>query len=545
MPTLSVKKNELLNLLKKEYTDDELEKIVFDYGLELDDITEESGETIYKFDIPANRYDLLCIYGLADALRCYLNNYVFKDIKLDLCANVVSKDAVPSRPVLACAIIRGFDSSMITHFIDYQEKLHHTIGRNRALLAIGTHDADKIKFPVHYSEMEPRNINFIPLNGVKKINGTELFDYFQNDIKIRRYLKLLGSRENLYPVVSDQVGILSVPPIINSDRSKITQETKNIFIEVTGTDLHRVNTALKLILYNFRTPNMYSINIQGGLNTPIFHNRKFHLTVDEVNKELGLNLTGDQISNNLVRMMHSVKLNENDLDIQTPDIRADVINKCDLIEDIAISFGYNNFIRSQPNIYTCGREDDLNCFSDKVRTGCAMAGYSEIVSLTLVSKNENIGESIEITNPKSIECEALRASLIPGLLKSLNANQQYPMPIKIFEVSDVVILKNMVGVNQRNLAACYAGKNSGLEEVQGVLSYILYNSGITDFTYEEKDDKWFFSGRGAVLKIDGVVAGKLGVIDPIWCNHFKIPFSCSIFEVNLEILFSYFKKNIR
>jgi phenylalanyl-tRNA synthetase beta chain len=75
MPTIGVKKRLLDSALGASYTSKELEDILFDYGLELDDIEEvgipNEGDYVYKIEIPANRYDLLCVEGLGRALRVF------------------------------------------------------------------------------------------------------------------------------------------------------------------------------------------------------------------------------------------------------------------------------------------------------------------------------------------------------------------------------------------------------------------------------------------------------------------------------------------
>eukprot|EP00126_Sphaerothecum_destruens_P007301 Sdes_comp19790_c0_seq2m11881 len=88
MPTVSVNKNQILQKLGKVYTDEEFFDLCFDFGIELDEITSErimvekeqgknaagdfSDEVIYKIDVPANRYDLLCIEGIATSLLVFL-----------------------------------------------------------------------------------------------------------------------------------------------------------------------------------------------------------------------------------------------------------------------------------------------------------------------------------------------------------------------------------------------------------------------------------------------------------------------------------------
>lgn len=88
MPTVGVVRDDLFAALGRQYSQDEFEDLCFEFGIELDDVTSEaqmvakergegaaadlSDKVIYKIDVPANRYDLLCIEGIARALRVFL-----------------------------------------------------------------------------------------------------------------------------------------------------------------------------------------------------------------------------------------------------------------------------------------------------------------------------------------------------------------------------------------------------------------------------------------------------------------------------------------
>ena len=45
--------------------------------------------------------------------------------------------------------------------------------------------------------------------------------------------------------------ILSLPPLINSDHSKIKLSTKNVFIEMTATDITKAKIALNTFISMF------------------------------------------------------------------------------------------------------------------------------------------------------------------------------------------------------------------------------------------------------------------------------------------------------
>ena len=83
------------------------------------------------------------------------------------------------------------------------------------------------------------------------MNAVELFDVFRSDIKMKKFLPILEPFDK-YPVFHDQSGqVLSLPPIINSEATKITLDTKNVFIEITGTDIMKTKVCLAVLAAQF------------------------------------------------------------------------------------------------------------------------------------------------------------------------------------------------------------------------------------------------------------------------------------------------------
>lgn len=159
------------------------------------------------------------------------------------------------RPVILGAVIRNvtFTQESYDSFIDLQDKLHQNLGRRRTLMSMGTHDLDTIQGPFVYKALPPKDIKFVALKQTQEMDAVELFDFLRVDpnMKLKPYLHIIEDAPR-YPVIYDSNGVvLSLPPIINSEHSKITMETKNIFFDITGTDLTKVTNALKIIVASF------------------------------------------------------------------------------------------------------------------------------------------------------------------------------------------------------------------------------------------------------------------------------------------------------
>lgn len=560
MPTISVNKRHLADKLNSIISDDLIEEMLFSFGLELDDIVHEGGETFYKIEIPANRYDLLCLEGLTNALLPFNNKGAFIDIEPTSSPYVVVQENDVYRPYIACAVINDidFNQSVYDSFIDYQDKLHSSLGRNRSIIAIGTHDLDTFEFPVFYRAEDPEKIRFTPLNQEGCMSGLEIHKFYSSDNKMKSYAKLLQEK---YPVFVDNNNeVLSLPPLINSNRTKISLKTKNVFVEVTGTDLNKVNIALKMVLYCFRGKSILQVEIkkkeetteeridnivlsdhkEAKRYTPEINEYTFEFGLFEMQDELGIKIYPEEIKKLLEKMMHSVSIYDEKIVVKVSDVRSDVLHKVDIVEDLAIAFGYNNFYRRNPLIYTIGNELPINKFSNRLREEMAQMGYNEVLTLSLLSKKDSLGdqEYVTLDNPKSSECEVLRNMLLPGLLKTAHINQHTGVPMKIFEIGDCV---DGTGKNKRKLCVCFVNKVDNLENVIGACSLLLQKLGL-GFKYVEKEVDYYFEGRSCEIIVNSCAIGLLGVVHCDVCVSFRIPFPVSSFEIDLDLLFELYNE---
>ena len=177
---------------------------------------------------------------------------------------------------------------------------------------------------------------------------------------------------------------------------------------------------------------------------------------------------------------------KNLIDVSIPPTRADVLHQCDVMEDVAIAYGFNNLPRSFPSKSgTVAQPLMINKLSDIVRQEAAMAGWSEVMPLILCSHDENFawlnrkddGETaVKLANPKTAEYQLVRTSLLPGLLKTVRENKHHSVPIKIFEVGDVAfkdLSLERKSRNERHFAAAWYGKTSGFEVVHGLMDRIM------------------------------------------------------------------------
>ncbi|KAF7703932.1 putative phenylalanine--tRNA ligase beta subunit [Cucumispora dikerogammari] len=543
MPTLKIATKRITTALNLNV--EELENILFDFGLELDEQIREEEVEFCKIEVPANRYDLLTPNNLINSLKIFLGRAFFEDLNIEkgkdneyISINPI-QDKRADRGYVASAIIYGLnlsDEETYEDFIAYQEILHQNLGRDREFISIGTHDFDKIKFPIYYKQLD-ENYKFIPLKETEEIELKNLKKMYisKNDKKMVKYCNLMA--KNLYVFVDETNEILSVPPVINSEYSKLNSNTKNVFIEVTGTDELRVQSALKFILYAFRGNRIASVKV--GNETLSLNNYIFEIPIQKIQTELGIPISLEVCKKNLEKMMHCVKIEAEKLIISVPDIRDDILHEVDLFEDISIPYGFNNFENKLPDFFSAGKEIKRNQISDKIRHEISACGFSEVLNLNLMQEEEHnlFQKAVAYTeNPSSIDCEVLRSTQIPGLIKCVVSNQHLPLPLRMFEVGEITQLEdNDVGfINKKYVSGIIGDQVDHFEEIQGICSHLFERLGHSDFKYVEIEDKRYLKLRGGKIIVNGVEIGTFGIISPEILNYYRLNIVCTVFEFDLE-----------
>lgn len=405
------------------------------------------------------------------------------------------------RPLVSGAVLRNikFTPDRYESFIALQDKLHQNLARQRTLVSIGTHDLDTLKGPFTYEALPPEEIKFVPLNQEKEMNGKELMAFYEKDKHLGRYLHIIRDSP-VYPVIYDSNRtVCSLPPIINGNHSKITVDTKNVFIEITATDKTKVEIVNQILVATFsqycsepftvEPVNIVSPHNQQTRQTPDLTPRETQAEVSYINSRVGVSFSAKEICRLLQRMSYSSNPSQTDddrIDVHVPPTRADVLHQADIMEDVAVAYGFNKLPRFFPsNSATIAAPLAINKLGDILRTEAAMAGWSEVMPLTLCSHEENFAwlkrqddgtTAVRLQNPKTAEYQVVRTSLLPGILKTIRENKKHGVPMKVFEVGDVTfkdLSNERKSRNERHFAAAWYGRTSGFEAVHGLLDRLM------------------------------------------------------------------------
>ncbi len=541
MPVIKINLKKLEKYLGGKVSRNEIINIIPMIG---SDIESMENDYLYVEFFP-NRPDLYSLEGIARALKYYFEiesprEYYVKnsDIKI-----FVDKSVSDIRPYIVSCLIEGVrfeDEEDLENLINFQEDLHWALGRNRKKVAIGLHDYDKIRSRKFYY-LASKDEKFVPLNENREYSLEEILERLETG---KKYGYIL-SGYNKYPIIKDENGrIISFPPIINADFTKIDLNTRKIFVEMTGTDKFLLYKALNILALSFYERgceiNTVEIIYDGNIErTPRFEFEEYELRTDYVRKILGLNLMPNEIAKSLKRMGYIIKeVHDDKLKVLIPPYRVDIFHEIDLVEDVAIGYGYDKISGTIPKVFSIGKPDKFEEFSNKIRSILIGLGFNEVVTLTLTSKEFEHEcfieeDAIEIKNPIGVEYKNLRTSLIPSLLKFIYINRYKELPIKIFEIGNVFKVINGRVSEERNLCAMIYDTKTDVNDILQVLVAIEKYFGIK-FSFESIQKELCLRNRCYRIILDGEQLGIMGEISPIVLIRNKLSNPISFLEINLD-----------
>lgn len=501
-----------------------------------------------------NRPDIWNIEGLTRALRGFLG------IEQGLKEYVVGKPIVEVyvdprleniRPYIGCSVVKNvrLTDTIISGLMHLQDKLDQSYGRNRQRTSIGLYDFDLIKSPLHYTVAKPTEISFVPLAFDEKLTLKEILTKHPKGLE---YGHIVG-RHPVYPILlDDNHNVLSFPPVINSnDLGRITDQTKNVLVEVTGTIHETVLNTLKIVTLSLidRAGKAYSARVHylkddQAVITPNFENRTMDLSVEYVNKVSGLQLTATQIAVLLPKARLDVdKAGPDKVCVTIPCYRIDVMHPVDLIEDVTIAYGYDKIKPLWRKLPTTGELAGNQALLDTARQLMIGLGFQEVLTYTMTNeenlftkmacKQERI---VKIANPKAQTLTCLRNWLLPSLLEFLSNNLSVEYPQKIFELGKVTLLDEKRETRTRDeerLASAITHAGASFSEIKSHLDAFFVNFGLR-WQIRETWHSSFISGRVGAAIIEGTDVGILGEIHPKILNAWKLENPLVAYELNMN-----------
>ncbi len=531
---------------------DKLLEVLPMMGSDIEDFEDNN----FKVEFFPNRPDQLSVEGVARSLKGFLgiekglpcysqkksNMKVFVDEKLQ-----------HIRPYISFAVVENItmDDKKLKQVMDFQEDLHWVIGRDRKKVAIGIHNLDVIEPPFYYKATLPQENSFIPLDVEEEMTPAEILEYHETG---KKYATLVNKYER-YPLIVDKnKQVLSLPPIINGELTKLTEKTKNILIDVTGTDLKAVNQALNIISTSFaeaggKIKSLEIVYPDKIMETPDLDPKKRLVQVEKVRQITGLTLNEENIRELLNRSrMDAEIISPQELKVLVPAYRQDILHEVDLIENIAIQYCFNNIHSYLPDIATIAQTNNWYSSDNILRDIMIGLGYQEVMSLMLTNEENHYhrlrleeNERVEVAQPISQDRTMIRKSLLNGLMEFLEDNKHEELPQKIFEVGDVLYLdphEETCTQVFKKIAAAVTHSHANFTEIKSTVAAFFENLG-----YEMEIDSYehpsYISGRCAKVKTVSnenhtPILGFFGELHPEVISNFHLEYPVVAFELRFE-----------
>jgi len=548
MPVVTFDYNDFISILGYEIPKQDLIDRLPMIGADFDKV--EGDEISIEF-FP-DRPDLSSVEGVARAARAFfgfhlgLKTYTTQPSDVIL---TVDPSVKHIRPYVRCALVKNVNMTdeLITSLMDLQEKLHFGIGRNRKKVAIGVHNYEPVKSPFTYKAVDPQTVQFVPLAKIESMNLQDILTKHEKGVS---YAHLLDGF-HAYPLIVDvHNNVLSFPPIINGSLTEVTPFTTEIFIDVTGTNLSAVQYSLHIVTTALaeRGATIYTTTIHDKDKTyisPDLTPKTKSLSIPYVNKILGTTFTGPQIDECLQKMgFETTLVSKEQIDVKIPCWRADILHEIDLIEDVAIGYGYDTFKRDTPTALTFGKKLPYQSAYDKLRLAMIGFGFNEVTTFTISNEKDEykklgltVGKRVEIQNPIGEEYNCLRVSLLPSLLKILADNKHYSLPQQIFELGFVVDENNK---NRYHLGGIKSSAKAHFTECKSLVEALLREMGIKNTSIKEKDHPAFVQGRCAAVNYkDDTEIGYFGELHPKTITNFSLEHPIIAFEIDIPTLLSH------
>ena len=547
MPTIKLNKQVFEKLVGKKLPIEKLKDRISMLGTDLESIDCNDIEV----EIFPNRPDMLSEQGFARAFSSFigvktgLRKY---DVKKSGHKMIVEKSLPKEYPYAYSCIVKElkFDDEKIREVVQIQEKLGMTLLRKRKKGGIGLYPLEKIKFPIKFLGRDPNKIKFRPLEYPNEITGMQILSKHPTG---RTYAPLVEGWK-IFPIFEDSnKTIMSMPPIINShDVGKINETTKEIFLEVTGTDPHILKSAFNIMVTSLAEMGgqIYSIECkkQNGAKEDIPNLTPTKMDIDRTycNKWLGLNLKEKEVKQLLEKMGFAYQNKK----VLVPAYRADIMHQVDLFEDIAIAYGYENFEEEIPNVATSGEETAMEKLKNKIVETLVGLGLLELNTYNLANRkiqtelmNADL-PLIEVANAVSTEYNVLRAWMLPCLLEIFKNNRHHEYPQKIFDIGTVFSEDKKEETNVKEiqrLAVAICEEKADYTKIRQIFDYLMRMLNL-EYTIEETNHNSFINGRVARIKVDGIKVAYIGELNPQVFTNFGLEMPIACFELNLTEIYN-------
>ena len=576
MPVVDVSLGELQRLTGEETSEEEFKSDLFALGLEYEGETEEGK---MQLEFGPDRLDRLSVEGVARSLRYQYGSD--RGVALpktnDADWTIEVDESVPEqRPYVTGAIVRGLDldEAGLESLIQLQEKLHATMGRKRAKGAIGIHDLAMVKGEVlneesggnsiTYRGVAPDGDRFVALDSDAELTPGEVLEQHPTG---KKYADLVSEYDR-YPAIYDELGLFSFPPVINGRRTEVDTESRELLVELTGTDQWTIDRMCTIICYalSARGATIEDVEIEyadetrapddgASLMRPDLSVDRKAVSHDRIESILGVDLDADEVVDLFERSGLDATYTLGDdveYEVEIPPYRVDVLHPLDLIDDVGRAYGFNDLEPRYPDVSTVGGRHERSRLENVARTSLVGLGFEDLLNFHMISGEENYdrmrleagddalggGEAVTITEPYSEDYTMLRTWALPSLMMVLENNTHRAYPQDLAEIGLAAHRdesENTSVAEHRTVAAVLARSEASYEDAKSRLVALARAFG-KEVETPATEHPSFIPGRVADVVIDGETVGVIGEVHPEVVVEHDVEVPVAAFELRLDAL---------
>jgi phenylalanyl-tRNA synthetase beta chain len=542
VPVVNIKFERLKKLIPDVKMDKVIDMLPF-VALDIEGVDKD----IVRVEYNPNRPDLSSDYGVARALRGLLEIETgmpkFKLAGKSGLSVTVEATVRKIRPYVIAFVAKNgrLDDETLKQLIMMQEDLHNGVGRKRKKASIGIHNFDVIKFPVTYKTVKGDH-SFRPLDEPSELSINQIL----KNLEIGKQYGQILSAFDSYPLIVDSTGlVLSLPPIINGQATKVSDKCRNLFVEVTATDQKTAEDLLAILAITLYEAGfeIKTVSIDSGkrkIETPQMKARLISADMGYIDSILGLALDAKQIITCLKKSRLDAKAVANKIVCTIPRYRIDISDPIDISEEVAIGYGIYNLEPKFPNSLTTGKKNSLSIYLNAIRETLIGLGMIESLSFLLTSKDVQYKafgilskDELSVEGSKSTEHEILPNSLVPLLLQSLSYNIHEQYPQELFEIGKTFV-KSYSTIEERwSIGAVVAHADASYSNVKSRMQALLRSCFGKEAITIASTNHMFMEGRCAEVIFDNKPIGVLGEIVPNAVENFRLRVPVAAFEINL------------
>ncbi len=273
---------------------------------------------------------------------------------------------------------------------------------------------------------------------------------------------------------------------------------------------------------------------------PSLEPRMIMVSVSKLENEIGVKIGFNNVLSLANKMGYEAACIGKKIRFMIPQYRLDIINDQDIVEDIAIAYGYDYIAPVPvPSLGEGGLEPKGELF-EKLSEIMVGLGFSESMNSYLTNDDDNfvkmrsksdVHEAVRVKDARSSSITMMRTWITSSLLKDLALSKHEKMPQRLFELDMVFSVEKKKPLEAYNLAAVSVDPKSNFNYAKSLLSSLFAQLG-KEFEVQSDHSSTFIEGRCASIIVDGKKIGLFGEVHPEVLSNFGIEEPAVGFELD-------------